>query len=91
MVERIPIEIIQKQMNTDYYQRHMTLKEVCRKYRNYTEGEIRKALGIYDLDSEGGQTWTYQWFKPALQWEWNKTCKWVHGLLERRRHAVGNR
>ena len=91
MGEKLPISFVEKQMNREYYFHKKTLKWIFAKYKNYTEEEIKKALGVYYLDEVQEQDWTFQWFKPELQREWDRTCQWVHELLERRKNASDHR
>lgn len=74
-MERLPIEVLARQMNDDYYKFNMTLNEVRIKYRRYTEEEIKKVLGVYDLKTEPIPAKAEQLMPQYLRREWNEICR----------------
>ena len=74
-MDRLPIEVLSRQINDDYYKYHMSLNEVRIKYRYYTNEELKKELQIYDLSEEPVPTKADQLMPQYLRREWNAVCR----------------
>lgn len=74
-MDRIPIEILARKINSDYYKYRMSFKEVKKKYKDYTEDELKKVLKIYDLDKETLSENDLQAIPNGFAKEWNAICR----------------
>lgn len=68
-----PIEMLRRQINDDYYRGNKSFKSIVEKYRYFSEEELKKVLGIYDLEDEprcDGMGITV-----AFMRDWNNICR----------------
>lgn len=84
----VPIEILRVQINRDYYQLHMTLNEIFRKYRRYDPEDIKGILGVYDLANEPEPANETTTMNVKMRREWNAECRRLNPKAwERKRHG----
>ena len=78
----LPIEKLHKQINEDYYERHMSLKRILFKYRRYDSEAVKRELGIYDLGKEPVNYAHYDVASADFRREWNDVCRRLNPKAE---------
>ena len=68
-----PIKFLERQINHEYYRDNKSLETIYNKYSWIDKEEIKKALGVYDLEKESGD-------KSAVMpmtffRDWEKICR----------------
>lgn len=81
--DELPISYVRDRIKDDYYRFKMTLQEVLDKWDMYDPEEVKRVLGVYDLQKEprAGKA-TRNWFNVALKEEWEAVCRRLNPKAE---------